>query len=298
MQISNANLQFAYENFQTRLQEVKNYILLVKKLADISSPAVSEERYIEKYIDDKLNSSLNFNSLFPIQRRVVDPLQQRTETDSLDWINGLTIGPQSTRRPTRSDFACHKIDRELQKTLRASTYLLLYNLMESTMSESINAIHETIRDENRNLLELSEKLHKVILQSFSKGLTNEKVSEFSRDNADIRDRIFDLGYDKKKLFSGNIDCGVIDEYCKKYDIRISPYKIDSQPLLWNPDKIEHIRKKRNSLAHGSESFAQCGQNMPIDSIDDNLQSVEAVLMGVFNGLNNFLTRQKYLRASQ
>ena len=296
MQITNPNLQFAYENFQTRLQEVRNYVDFVKKIADISSPAVSEERYIEKYIDDKLNSSFNLNSLFPIQRRVVDPLQQRTETDNFNLINVLTVEPQSTRTPTRSDFACHKIDRELQKTLRASTYLLLYNLMESTMSESINAVHETIRDENRNLLELSEKLHKVILQSFSKGLTNEKVSEFSRDNADIRDRIFDLGYDKQKLFSGNIDCGVISEYCKKYGIHLSPYRVNDEPLVWDKDKIKRIKRKRNSLAHGSESFAQCGQNMAIDTVDYDLKSVEAVLMGVFNGLNNFLTHQKYLRA--
>lgn len=298
MQISNSNLQFAYENFQIRLQEVKNYINFVKIIADISAPVVSEERYINEYVNNKLNPPLNIHPFGFSNREVIDPLRQRTENNIFNLMDGFVIQPQRNRIPTRSDFACYKIDRELQKTLRASTYLLLYNLMESTMSESINAIHETIKDENRSLLELSEKLHKVILQSFSKGLTNEKVSEFSRNNADIRDRIFDLGYDKQKLFSGNIDCGVIDQYCKKYDIRISPYKIDNQPLIWSPDKIEHIRLKRNSLAHGSESFAQCGQNMPIDSIDDNLQSVEAVLMGVFNGLNNFLTRQKYLRASQ
>ena len=166
------------------------------------------------------------------------------------------------------------------------------------MSESIDAIHETIKEEGHSLLDLSEKLHKVILQSFSKGLTEEKVSEFSRDNGDIRERLFDLGYDKRKLFSGNIDCGVIEKYCKKYGIRVLPYRHDDEALLWNTEIIKAIKDKRNLLAHGSESFAQCGQNMPIDTIDDNLKSVEAVLMGVFNGLNNFLTRQKYLRASQ
>lgn len=251
MQIDNVSLQFAYENFETRLQEVKNYVIFIRELADITSPSIVNEYHINS--------------------------------------NGYVDHPT---------FPSYPIDRDLQKTLRASTYLLLYNLMESTMSESIDAIHETIKHEDRNLLELSEKLHKVILQSFSKGLTNEKVSEFSRSNSDIRDRLFDLGYDKKKLFSGNIDCGIISQYCKKYGINLSPYKVNNQPLLWNKEKIERIRRKRNSLAHGSESFAQCGQNMAVDTIDDDLKSVEAVLMGVFNGLNNFLTHQKYLRASQ
>lgn len=238
MQIDNVNLQFAYENFQTRLQEVQKYINFVKHLAETPSPSVMSE-----------------NSTNP-----------------------------------------YPIDRELQKTLRASTYLLLYNLMESTMSECINAIHDTIKDEERNILELSEKLHKVILHSFRKGLTEAKVGEYSKSNKDVRDRLFDLGYDKKRLFSGNIDCQIINEYCGKYGIQVLPYKVGDQPLIWDATKIKSIKRKRNALAHGSESFSHCGQNMPIDVMTDNLQSVEAVLMGVFNGLNNFLTHQKYLRA--
>lgn len=251
MQIDNVNLQFAYENFQTRLQEVQKYVDFVKHLAETSSPSVVNESHINP--------------------------------------NGYVDHPT---------FPSYPIDRDLQKTLRASTYLLLYNLMESTMSESINAIHDTIKDEGHNILELSEKLHKVILQSFRKGLTEAKVGEYSKSNKDVRDSLLDLGYDKKRLFSGNIDCKIIKEFCEKYGIQLSPYKLNNEALVWDPEVIWSIKKKRNALAHGSESFSHCGQNMPIDIMTDNLNSVEAVLMGVFNGLNKFLTRQKYLRASQ
>lgn len=251
MQIANVNLQFAYENFQTRLLEVNNYVNFVKYLAEISSPSIINESLI----------NLNGN---------VDP----------------------------STFPSYSIDRDLQKTLRASTYLLLYNLMESTMSESIDAIHETIKEEEHGILDLSEKLHKVILQSFRKGLTEEKVVEYSKANRDVRDSLLDLGYDKRKLFSGNIDCTIIKKYCAKYGIQLLPYRCNDIALTWDSEVIKSIKQKRNALAHGSESFAQCGQNMPIDIMSDNLESVEAVLMGVFNGLNNFLTHQKYLRASQ
>ncbi|MGP5406672.1 MAE_28990/MAE_18760 family HEPN-like nuclease [Psychrobacter celer] len=279
MEISNANLQFAYENFETRLQEVKNYVVFVKKLADITSPVIVSESFVNQHTIGDNSSALDWFYTFnyPINRVIHTSISRNTESNPV---------------------ISHSIDRGLQKTLRASTYLLLYNLMESTMSESIDAIHETIKEEGHSLLDLSEKLHKVILQSFSKGLTEEKVSEFSRDNGDVRERLFDLGYDKKKLFSGNIDCGVIKIYCKKYGIQISPYRYNDTPLVWDPEVIKAIKQKRNSLAHGSESFAQCGQNMLIDNINKNLESVEAVLMGVFNGLNEFLTRQKYLRASQ
>lgn len=279
MQISNANLQFAYENFETRLREVKKYVLFVKNLADITSPVIVSESFVNRHTIVSNSNTIDWS-------HILNPTINRS------------IGNSINRNTESNTVTSHSIDRELQKTLRASTYLLLYNLMESTMSESIDAIHETIKEEGHSLLELSEKLHKVILQSFSKGLTEEKVSEFSRDNGDVRERLFDLGYDKKKLFSGNIDCGVIEKYCRKYGIMVSPYRYDDTPLLWDTEVIKAIKQKRNALAHGSESFAHCGQNMLIDNIDDNLKSVEAVLMGVFNGLNSFLTQRKYLRTSQ
>lgn len=240
MQINNQHLLFAYQNFTTRLDEVKEYIDHVLLIANMNTPSL---------IDSHL------------------PIPQPTV-----------------------------ISRDLQKTLRASTYLLLYNLMESTMSEAINAIHETIKGEQLDILDLSEKLHRVILTSFQRGLTESKIGEYAKTNQDIRDNLLDLGYDKQRLFSGNIDCVIIDDYCKRYGFQTYVYKENGiTPLQWETDIIKNIKKKRNALAHGSLSFAQCGQNMVIDSINNNLENVYAVLMAVFNGLNHFLDNKRYLR---
>lgn len=240
MQIENQHLLFAYENFETRLQEVKEFISFVKSMADMSLPSL---------IDDNKNPKVAI-----------------------------------------------AISRDLQKTLRASTYLLLYNLMESTMSETINAIHETIKHERIDILDLSKNLHKVILISFQRGLTESKINDYSKNNKDIRDNLLDLGYDKQRLFSGNIDCAVINDYCRKYGFKTYVYKENDIPLTWNVESIKGIKKKRNALAHGSESFAQCGQNTVVDAINNNLDNVFAVLMAVFNGLNHFLKTKKYLRS--
>lgn len=240
MQIDNQHLLFAYQNFATRLEEVKEYIAHVQLIADMNIPIL-----LDKHL----------------------PNQQYIP-----------------------------ISRDLQKTLRASTYLLLYNLMESTMSEAINAIHETIKDEQRDILELSEKLHRVILKSFQRGLTESKIGEYAKSNQDIRKNLLDLGYDKQRLFSGNIDCVIIDDYCKRYGFQTYPYKKDGTiALQWKADIIKNIKKKRNALAHGSLSFAECGKEMVVDTIPDDLDNVYAVLMAVFNGLNRFLNTQQYLR---
>lgn len=268
MEITNNHLLFSYENFQNRLNEVTEYLNFVMKMADMDRPVLVD------------NPTITTDNLW-----------------SYSATASYVLSSPRRRYTLRNE---NSISRDLQKTLRASTYLLLYNLIESTMSEAINAVHETIQEENLSLTDLSENLHKVILSSFQKGLTESKIGEFASQNIDPRDSFLNLGYDKKRLFSGNIDYEVISKFCKKYGVKLNVYKIRNDddletPLIWDKDIIKNIRRKRNSLAHGSESFVECGQNMPIDSMNKNLDNVFAVLMAVFNGLNDFLNNSKYLR---
>ncbi len=273
MEITNNHLSFSFENFQNRLSEVTEYLNFVRKMADMDTPVI---------VDNPAVNPIN-SSFYSYELR----------TSPLLYTQQLPMRRYTLRNE-------NPISRDLQKTLRASTYLLLYNLIESTMSEAINSIHETIKEEEHSITDLSENLHKIILSSFQKGLTESKIGELASQNKDPRDNLLDLGYDKKKLFSGNIDYEVIVKFCNKYGIRPIVYKIrkdnePEKPLIWDKEVIKNIRRKRNSLAHGSESFVQCGQNMPVDTMDNNLTNVIAVLMAVFNGLNNFLKNQKYLR---
>lgn len=189
----------------------------------------------------------------------------------------------------------YDIDRELIKTLRASSYLMLYNLLESTMSNAINSIHETIIAEKIDIMNLSEELHKIILTNLQKGLSESKITEMTKNHEDHRDKLFELGYNKNKLFSGNIDCDVMKKYARKYGFQIHPYKYDDVHMAWNPEFIRTIKQKRNNLAHGSESFAICGKNMPIEDLAKSFDSVKAVLLGVFSGLNQYMDERKYLR---
>lgn len=275
MNITNNHLLFSYENFHNRLSEVTEYLNFVRGMADMDSPVI---------VDNPSVTSIDL-SFYRYQ------LKQPLLTYNQDSI---------TKRYNLRDE--NPISRDLQKTLRASTYLLLYNLIESTMSEAINAIHETIKEEGHSITDLSENLHRVILSSFQKGLTESKIGELASQNKDPRDDLLNLGYDKKKLFSGNVDYDVIVKFCNRYGIKPIVYKVKNGdepeiPLKWDKEVIKNIRRKRNSLAHGAESFVQCGQNMPVDTMNTNLMNVIAVLMAVFNGLNNFLNNSKYLRHS-
>ncbi|SLJ84461.1 MAE_28990/MAE_18760 family HEPN-like nuclease [Psychrobacter sp. DAB_AL43B] len=290
MQINNVHLKIAYVEFLSRLTEVKNYVNFVNSI---------DQNYIgDKLIIDKDDLLLDLGILSAdIQYVDIDALSAKYgEENSLEEnIDSLKISVESISNKLQ-DVNLVEVNREIQKTLRASSYLLLYNILESTMSEAINAIHETISIERVDITDLSEKIHKVVLTSFKKALSNEKVSDFSKRNADVRETIMSLGYDKKKIFSGNIDADIINEYCNKYGFEPFPYTTEENDrLLYNKSVIQEIKLKRNNLAHGNESFESCGQGMVVGSLKGKLDNVEAILLAVFNGLNNFLESKRYLR---
>lgn len=290
MQINNPHLQIAYVEFLSRLTEVKNYIDFVNNI---------DQNYIgDKLIIDKDDLSIDLGLLSAdIEYVGIDALSAKHgEENSLEEnIDSLKTSVEIISSKLE-DTELVEVSREIQKTLRASSYLLLYNILESTMSEAINAIHETISIERVDITDLSEKIHKVILTSFKNALSNEKVSDFSKRNADVRETIMSLGYDKKKIFSGNIDADLIDQYCNKYGFKPFPYEeSEGNRLLYDENVIKEIKRKRNNLAHGSESFESCGQGIVVGSLKSKLDNVEAILLAVFNGLNNFLESKRYLR---
>ncbi|HDW3819583.1 TPA: hypothetical protein RMR68_005058, partial [Klebsiella pneumoniae] len=64
------------------------------------------------------------------------------------------------------------ITAQSRKTLKGTVYILLYNLIESTMREAICFIHETIYDRNIHFDQLKKNLKSEIL----KRLKNDSVS--------------------------------------------------------------------------------------------------------------------------
>lgn len=271
MQINNENLKVAYIEFQERLTEVKRYIKFVNALET-------------QYFDDELIVLEKEDVMIDIESALLG-LNLRDTKDDIRVLH----------HKINDNHYAH-IDRELLQTLKASSYLLLYNLLESTMAEAINAIHETIKDEGHQITDLSSQIHKIILASFQKALSADKIDAMFKNNQDVRDELLTMGHNKRNLFSGNIDADVITKFCKKYGFE--PYPCDDEQgnkKKYDTKIIREIRTKRNNLAHGSESFEQCGRSIVYGSLLEKLSSTEAILLAVFQGITKFLDDKKYLR---
>lgn len=162
----------------------------------------------------------------------------------------------------------YEITRELTKTLRANSYLVLYNLVEATMTTGIDAIHKAVHSNNLCFEDLSEKLKEITLTHFKRAIANSNKQEvFYNEEHPIKLAMVYLGYDKENIFSGNIDVSLIRKVATKYGFSSPDPNRKGRDIATN---LKEIRDKRNGLAHGRLSFEQCGEN----TAHDYLQRVE------------------------
>ncbi|GAB4303891.1 MAG: hypothetical protein Fur0025_45450 [Oscillatoriaceae cyanobacterium] len=79
--------------------------------------------------------------------------------DLVDKIEQLGIGVLSGSGGSITfPFGEYRVDSELQKILKSHCYLLLYNLIESSLRNGVVAIHDAISVEKLTYKELSPKI--------------------------------------------------------------------------------------------------------------------------------------------
>lgn len=175
------------------------------------------------------------------------------------------------------------VGADLQKTIKANGFLLIYNLVESTMKNAIEEIITHLTSKSIVFDDLSSRLKIVILKNL-KARNPEKIEpSMSRIAHDIIQQTFD----KEELFSGNIDARKIRETMQAYGV-LSKHKVNGACLLT-------IKTQRNDLAHGTVSFAECGKNFDIGELMKFKDEAKAYLQETINDIENFLVNDEYIK---
>ncbi len=182
-----------------------------------------------------------------------------------------------------------EVDPELEKTLKASAFLLLYNLIESTMKNAIEAIFDELQNQGVSFDKIRPELKKIVLQNF-KGRNPDKVLQ---KIVDISLDIITAGFDKEKLFSGNIDAKLIRDTANKYGFSA---KTDYAKTSDGSDLLI-VKTNRNDLAHGIKSFAEVGKDKSADELIEIKNKVVKYLRQILENIETYLDNQEYLDSS-
>jgi hypothetical protein len=178
--------------------------------------------------------------------------------------------------------------------LRASVVLSLYNIVESTITQTLARIHDEINNKKLNYNHLTKEIKDLALIYFYKH--SEKRANI-HDSLEVLHRTLDLirgrGYfelpyvemtESYKLYSGNLDARIIRKVMKKYGVEIS----ESFGL-----KLKSIKDGRNTLAHGNKSFEEFGRDLVVPALRDYFEDEKRFLEEVVSQAKKYIEEKQY-----
>ncbi|BAT51825.1 hypothetical protein NOS3756_07550 [Nostoc sp. NIES-3756] len=180
------------------------------------------------------------------------------------------------------------INNNLEKTLKATGFLLLYNLVESTMRNAIITIFDDFQSKSVSFDDVTDKIKKIIIKNFKENnSTDVLLKSINNISCDIIYRTFD----KEKLFSGNLDARRIRDTSEMYGFSC---KTNAKKTK-NGSDLLRVKTNRNDLAHGFKSFEEVGRNATADELLEIQKRVICYLKEILENIEIYLSKQDYLK---
>lgn len=183
-------------------------------------------------------------------------------------------------------YQIHSLNSELAKTLKAKGFLLLYNLVESTMRNAIEAIFEEFKNQSISFDLLKPKIKIIVLQNLKNRSPNNIHLQINQISTDIITATFE----REELFSGNVDARLIKEIAEKYGFS---YQTEPRKTK-NGQNLVVIKRNRNDLAHGLKSFEEVGREQTIEELLEIKTEVIEYLRQILENIRTYLDTQEYL----
>lgn len=173
------------------------------------------------------------------------------------------------------------IDVSLSKILKSSAYLVLYNLMESTVTLALARLNGAMSEQGLTYADADLRIRNMWVGARLKHLANganhgtylEEVRQLVQD---VQDRkTVEIPEDHIPV-SGNLDAGKMRDLAGAYGFRKNTVIAERRS-----EKLRIVKDRRNALAHGDKSFAEL-------SADDTLEDLEATKKAVLVYLREFI----------
>lgn len=180
-------------------------------------------------------------------------------------------------------------------TLRSTAYLLLYNLIESTIYNAINAIFDEIKDSELKYSDVIDDVQKYWLNNIYKHNDNKRKETIIETIISISNKI---SSDIIELASNEINYGGSLD-AQKIFATAKSMKIDVSNVHIIYDRTKHgeslfdVKKKRNWLAHGEKSFIEVGSSSTYSELLDAKIYICAFLNEFINSVDNYITNKHF-----
>jgi hypothetical protein len=227
------------------------------------------------------------------QRRVAEIDKYFDLVNKVEEIDQLGAGSERSIIFPGGPYA---VDIELQKILRSHCYLLLYNLIESSIRNGIMAIHDAIEIEQLTYKTLDPKIQKLwLLNDLSKSFRDATIKK--ETIADNLQGAIQLVLDNAVVtldpnnipISGNLDAQTIKGLMEMYGV-FGPLPFSERII--NP-VLNFVVKIRCDLAHGNVSFSEASNQILWSKLLEDKEKIVSYLGQVLKNIENYIDNQRY-----
>ena len=178
-------------------------------------------------------------------------------------------------------------------TLKASSFLLLYNVIESCVRMAFQQTYAEMQQEGVRFEDFPDGIREIwIKQEFTVPLDTANQSTYLQRARGIADSVAGRGVprlDPRKLpISGSLDSHSIQKLCTKHGVSLRMAK-----RARGGAELATIKEKRNALAHGHKSFAECGREYGVDDLERIYKQTKHFLGSFTRSVSRFNSSRGY-----
>lgn len=224
---------------------------------------------------------------------VLSDFRERVE-EIEEYINLLMLVSQPSVKIHSEGKRPKSVSNVALKTMKASCFLMLYNLVESSIRGSMSTLYEQMNSGRQCLHGFDQFVTELWISQKFKSLDPYSSNQTSYKKL-IKSMVDDIllaspvSLDPESLpISGNLDARKIRELFINHNIPTHAHYRSLQGA-----ELKTIKDKRNSLAHGSESFSDCGQQYSVQSIIDIKRQTVIFLRSSLKNVQKYIENTKY-----
>ena len=180
-------------------------------------------------------------------------------------------------------------------TLRSTAYVSLYNLIESTIYNTITSIFDEIKDSGLKYFDVIDDVQKYWLNNIYKHNDNKRketiIETIITISNKISTEIIELASNEIN-YGGSLDAQKIFATAKSMKIDISNVHVIYDKTKHGESLVE-VKKKRNWLAHGEKSFIEVGSSSTFSQLDDARKYICDFLSEFITSVETYITNKHF-----
>lgn len=188
----------------------------------------------------------------------------------------------------------HLTYQSLINILKSNISLMIYSIIEYTVTNLIDTIYDEIRLNNLSYTDVNQSIKELWRKTILKAINdpNANFNTFLRKNEEIISMILNHHtlnmYSRNTLPAGNLDGNSIKEIFAYHGIQIK-----TNSSNYRPDILQEIKENRNNLSHGSISFIEAVREDSLIDIRQKKIFVITFLDELIDTVSFYITNQKY-----